>query len=67
MTSQTYRVTLRFQHPAHDEKHGIIFYMDADSKAQAIAQARWQAKRDGHLPCIGKGRATFSAVADSRA
>lgn len=56
-----YVVTLRFQYPAYDERAGLTFYVDADSKAQAVDRARYEARRDGHVPATGKGRATFTA------
>lgn len=55
-----YTVTLRFQFPAHDERDGIPFEVQARSKADAIKQARRQADHDGHL-CGGKGRVSFKA------
>lgn len=55
-----YTVTLRYQFPAWDEKEGIPFEVNASSKAEAVAIARRQAERDGHLGG-GKGRVTFKA------
>lgn len=58
----TYTVTLRFQYPAWDERDGIPYEVSAASKSKAIARARTQAERDGHIrPCCGKGRYTFTA------
>lgn len=57
-----YTVTLSFQYPAHDERAGIQFDCDASSKSAAIVQARREAERDGHIPSVGKGRATFKAA-----
>lgn len=57
---QDYTVTLRFQYPAHDERDGIPFEVNARSKSEAVKDARRQADRDGHL-CGGKGRVTFKA------
>ena len=62
-TTTTYKVTLRFQYPAHDERDGIPFEFEAKSKSQAIRYARRQAENDGHL-CGGKGRVTFTARED---
>jgi len=61
--TKTFEVTLRFQHPAWDEKDGIRFEVRAATKAEAIKYARMDAKRDGHIGFgfTGKGRATFSA------
>jgi hypothetical protein len=58
-----YRVTLRFQFPAWDEKDGIPYHVTAKSKADAIKRAKMDAKRDGHIGFgnTGKGRATFKA------
>lgn len=54
-------VTLRFEHPAWDEKDGIQYKgIQAQSRAKANWQARQQAYRDGHL-YGGKGRVYFSA------
>jgi len=56
-----YRVTIRFQYPAHDERNGITYYIDAASKSEAAKRARYQATRDGHLPSGGRGRVTVTA------
>lgn len=56
-----YTVTLRFQYPAWDEKNGIPYTVEANTKAEAIQRARRQADNDGHL-CGGKGRVTFTAT-----
>ena len=58
--TQTFEVTLRFQHPAWDEKDGIRFEVRAKTKAEAVRYARAQAERDGHTGG-GKGRLTFKA------
>ncbi len=58
---KNYTVTLRFQFPAWDEKDGIQFEEQAETKSQAIRYARRQADTCGHL-CGGKGRASFKAV-----
>lgn len=57
----TYRVTIRFQFPAWNERDGIPYTMTAKSKAKAISYVRRQARDDGHIPAIGKGRVTISA------
>jgi hypothetical protein len=54
-----FKVTLRFQHPAWDERDGIPYEIDARSKSEAIRWARLQANRDGHT--IGCGRHWFKA------
>jgi len=36
----TYRVTVRVQYPAWDERDGFIFHVDATSKRDAIKAAR---------------------------
>ena len=59
---RTYRVTLRFQYPAWDEKDGITYTQTATSKSQAIRYTRRDAQDDGHLPAHGKGRATLIAT-----
>lgn len=56
----TYTVTLRFQYPAWDEKDGIVYEIEARTKAEAIRYARSQARNDGHTQ-TGKGRYTFTA------
>jgi hypothetical protein len=61
----TYRVTLSFQFPAWDEVNGIPFYVEAGSKAEAVERARREARRDGHTPATGKGRASFRAELDA--
>jgi hypothetical protein len=64
ITRKEYSVTLRFQFPAWDEKSGIEFRVSTTSKRDAIAAARHLAERDGHVPARGKGRATFTAIAE---
>lgn len=56
-----YTVNLRFQHPAWDEKDGIDFIVTAANKAEAVAQARREADRAGHLSG-GKGRVTLKTT-----
>lgn len=55
-----YEVRLRFKYPAWDEKDGIPFEVEADSKSEAIKIARREADYGGHL-CGGKGRVSFKA------
>lgn len=52
-----YIVSVRFQHPAHDERNGFQYVFTARSKAQACRYARRQFRDDGHV-----GRAFFTAV-----
>lgn len=52
-----YTVTMRFQHPAWDEKNGIEYDVTAKSKQDACASARRRAYDDGHT-----GRRYFTAV-----
>jgi len=58
-----YRVTLRFQFPAWNEKSGIPFLVHARNKSEAIKYAKRQAERDGHIGghAAGSGRASFKA------
>lgn len=56
-----FEVTLFFQAPAWDEKNGIPYSITAKSQTAAIAEARREAERDGHIPCRGKGRYKFVA------
>ena len=64
ITRKEYSVTLRFQFPAWDEKSGIEFRVTSTSKRDALTAARRLAEHDGHVPARGKGRATFTAVAE---
>lgn len=57
---KTYEVTMRFQHPAWDERDGIKYEVEARSKSEANRWARRLAERDGHA-CGGNGRYWFSA------
>jgi len=57
---KSYRVTLRFQHPAWDEVDGVVFSVNATSKAEAIRIARRDAYNAGHTS--GGGRMSFTAV-----
>jgi hypothetical protein len=58
-----YNVTIRFQYPAWDEVDGIVYRdIQATCKSDAIKQVRREAENDGHVPGIGKGRASFKAV-----
>lgn len=58
---KNYIVTIRFQFPAWDEKNGLPYKVTATTKADAIKQVRYLAKRDGHTGISGKGRTIFSA------
>jgi hypothetical protein len=58
MNEVPYKVILRFQYPAWDEKDGIPFYVTATSKNEACARARRWAELDGHIPGAHKGRVT---------
>ena len=55
-----YMVTMSFQFPAHDEREGIPYEVEAKSKSAANKEAKRQAERDGHI-VSGKGRITFKA------
>ena len=59
--AKTYEVTIRFQFPAWDEVNGIQYTIDAESKAEAIKDARHQARNDGHTGHGGKGNVYVSA------
>lgn len=60
---KTYTVTLRYQHPAWDEKNGIPYEVTAKTKADAIKKARKQAESDGNTGWgASKGRTTFTAT-----
>lgn len=52
-----FKVTLRFQYPAWDEKNGIDYVFAAPNKAAAVKHARIQASNDGHM-----GRIYFTAT-----
>lgn len=57
-----WRVTMRFQWPAWDEKDGIVYeHIPAESKSAAIRSARRLAACDGHA-VGGRGRYWFSAA-----
>lgn len=57
-----YRVTLNFQYPAHGDRQGITYEVEARSKSDAIKEGRRQMERDGHAGTgVGKGRQTFKA------
>lgn len=43
-----FKVTVTFQHPAHDERNGIEYRTFARNKAQANRNIRRQASDDGH-------------------
>lgn len=61
--TKTFNVTLRFQHPAWDERDGICFEVRARTKSEAIKYAKMKAERDGYIGghAAGNGRATFKA------
>lgn len=59
MESKQYTVTVRFQHPAWDEKDGIKYEVIARTKAEANKQVRRRAYDDGHT--VGR-KATFTAT-----
>lgn len=52
-----YEVTMRFKHPAWDEKDGITIEVSADSKSEACRYARREMDDAGHC-----GRRYFKAV-----
>lgn len=57
-----WNVTMRFQHPAWDEKDGIEYRgITARSKSEANKIAASRARDDGHA-CSNRGRYTFTAV-----
>lgn len=56
----SFTVTLRYQHPAHDQRDGITWDIEAGSKAEAIRKARKIAERDGYY-WAKQGRMTFTA------
>lgn len=56
-----YVVTLYFQAPAYDERSGIPFIVNASNKREAVERARRESERNGHTPCVGKGRYKFVA------
>lgn len=59
---RVWSVRMRFEFPAWDEVDGILFEgIRARTKAEANADARSQAGRDGHLHG-GKGRVWFAAA-----
>jgi hypothetical protein len=61
--TKTFEVTVRFQHPAHDERDGVALgEFIASNKTAAIKAARRQADHDGHLSGSTKGLAWFRAV-----
>lgn len=48
-TRTNYIVTVTVRYPAYDEREGIRFYVQASSKADAIAEARRQNRRGGQV------------------
>jgi len=65
-TQYEFTATLYFQAPAYDERSGIPYIVTGKSKSDAIATARREAERDGHIPCRGKGRYWFVARQHSK-
>ncbi len=63
--SKQYQVTIKKQHPAHDERDGLVYDdVSAKDKAQAIRFIRRQAEGDGHIGS-GQGRYTITAIETS--
>jgi hypothetical protein len=60
-----YRLSVHFQHPAHDERNGVpLGVVSARSRADAVKQARRLADAHGHISRhSGKGTATYRAAA----
>jgi hypothetical protein len=58
-----YKVTVTVQYPAWDERDGIVFYVEASSKAAAIKAARRENEIGGQIH-REHGRATWRAVED---
>lgn len=59
-----YEVRLMFRYPAWDERDGIAYEVNARSKREAIAAARRQADRDGHLVGLAITEYSFRVVAE---
>lgn len=55
-----YKVTMRKQFPAWDERDGIVSFQHARSKSEAVKYARSDMYRDGHAGG-GSGRAFYTA------
>lgn len=58
--SRRYQVTIRKAFPAHDEREGLTYEIEAKDKAQAIRYGRRQASDDGHVGAE-QGRYAISA------
>jgi hypothetical protein len=56
-----YQVIVTVQYPAHDERDGIVFYVEAGNKQEAIRKARRISDREGQIH-REQGRATWRAV-----
>ena len=56
---RNFTVLLKSQYPAYDERNGIRYHVEADTKADAIRRARRQARDDRHTGFGGKGRVSF--------
>jgi hypothetical protein len=60
MTAMTVKLTFRF--PAWDEKDGILFEVNADTKRDALKKARRMADNAGHLCALPLVDYSFSVV-----
>lgn len=59
---KAYTVTMKFRHPAWDEKDGIKFETTGKNKADAIRSARFEAREAGHLCGLSATDYSFSAI-----
>lgn len=62
MPTKTYNVAVSYQYWSNEYGNGFTYRgIEADSKSDAINQARRKADRDGHIG-QGLGRVTFKAT-----
>ena len=57
-----YTVLLTFRYPAHDERDGILYDVRANSKRDAIKQARRAADNGGNLVGLTISEYSFRCV-----
>ena len=61
-TYLSYRVIVRVQYPAWNEQDGVVFYVEAASKRDAIKQARRLNEQGGQIDGYQHGLSWWTAT-----
>lgn len=61
-----YRVVVRVQFPSWNERDGIVFYVEADSKSEAVKAARRENALGGQVDSCQHGLSWWTATIEAR-